>query len=214
VWRLFALTPEHAAYLRQFEYTPRMRRDPDKALLLLDPLRVAVGLPIGKEGGYFVGGTSGEGSDHDASVQDSNSSPVGQPSLWCGWRPNEDGTAIVWDRGEKFYYYIEWLEYLIEHFLKPWGYRLNGTMNWVGQDAKDRGVITVRDNAVSVTSTRKRTNRERRRALLLQHLAIHFGPLGDNVRQRVEACPAYRLDELAKKLLTVDSLADLGPAEE
>ncbi len=147
-WRLFGLTPEHAAYLKQFNDTRRMRRDPAKARLLSDPIRIAVGLPVGEEGEYFVGGKGDGGQDEDDSILDYNEPPGDQPGLWCGWRPNEDDTAIVWDGGEKFYYYVEWLEYLIERFLAPWGYLLNGRMDWQGEEDDDRGTILVRDNRV------------------------------------------------------------------
>jgi len=147
-WRLFGLTPEHAAYLKQFNCTRRMRRDPAKVLLLSDPIRAAVGLPVGEEGEYFVGGGGDFGQAHDDSILDYNKPPGAQPGLWCKWRPNEDGTAIVWDGGEKFYDYVAWLEYLIGHFLEPWGYVLNGRMDWQGEQDDDCGTILVRDNQV------------------------------------------------------------------
>jgi uncharacterized protein (TIGR02996 family) len=147
-WRLFGLQLEHAAYLRQFSYTRRMKRDARKALHMPDPRRVAVGLQLGKEAAYFVGGQGHRGQDRDDSIRDYNKPPAGQPGLWCHWVPNADGTAIVWDKGEKFYSYVEWLEYLIEHFLRPWGYLLNGRMDWEGQDPDDVGTILVRDNRV------------------------------------------------------------------
>ena len=58
---------------------------------------------------------------------------LAQPGLWCQWVPNASGTAIVWDEGEKFYYYIEWIKYLIEHFLRA-----------VGLQAQRRGVLVRR----------------------------------------------------------------------
>jgi hypothetical protein len=119
-WRLFGLKPEHAAYLRLFNETRRMRRSPEKAGLLPDPVREAVGLPLGEEAEYFTGGRGFFGQDEDDSILDYNTPPSGQPGLWCKWTPNEDGTAIIWDQGEKFYDYIEWLEYLMHHVLTPW----------------------------------------------------------------------------------------------
>lgn len=75
--------------------------------------------------------------------------PGRQPSLWCQWTPNEDSTAIEWDFGEKFYSYVEWLEYIIKYFLKPWGYTLNGEVRYRGDDFDDLGTIVVEDNEVS-----------------------------------------------------------------
>jgi hypothetical protein len=38
------------------------------------------------------------------------------------------------------------LEYLIDHFLAPWGYVLNGEVNWQGEREDDTGKIIVADN--------------------------------------------------------------------
>lgn len=143
------LTPEHRAYLTKFNETRRIQRDPQLAARLPDPEREAVGLPIGPEGDFFVGGRGFMGQDGDDSVVSYNTPPNSQPGLWCKWAPNDDGTAIVWDEGEKFYEYTEWLWYLIENFLKPWGYTLNGTVRWQGEDPDDRGAIRVKDNNIS-----------------------------------------------------------------
>jgi hypothetical protein len=40
----------------------------------------------------------------------------------CLGLPSHYGSAIEWDGGEKFYDYRSWLCYIIEHFLKRWGY--------------------------------------------------------------------------------------------
>ncbi len=141
------LKPEHSAYLKAFRTTRRMKRDPRKAEELPDPEREAVGLPVGDEGGYFVGG-SFIGKDDDPSVLDPNTPPDGQPGLWCQWTPGRNGDTIEWDRGEKFYDYCEWLEYLIAHFLNPWGYSLSGCVEWCGEEERDTGEILVIDNKV------------------------------------------------------------------
>jgi hypothetical protein len=151
-WRLFGLKPEHAAYLKAFNETRRMQRDPAIAAGIPDPLRAAAGLPLGPEAAYFVGGQGYAGQDSDDSVVDYNHPPKGQPGLWCQWVPAEDGTAIVWDDGEKFYYYGEWLTYLIDHFLAPWGYVLNGEMAWQGEDEEDVGTICVVNNVVDLVA--------------------------------------------------------------
>jgi hypothetical protein len=148
-WRLFGLRPEHAAYLVKFSETRRMKRDATKAAGLPDPTREAVGLPLGEEAGYFVGGGGFMGQDDDESVLDHSDPPSGQPGLWCNWQPNKDGTAIVWSGAEKFYAYVDWLDYLIDNFLRPWEYVLNGKVRWRGQERDDRGIITVKDNQVT-----------------------------------------------------------------
>ncbi len=149
-WQLFGLKTEHAAYLNKFSETRRMRRDPEPLKQFLDPLREAVDLPLGKDGGYFVGGGGFAGQEHDASILDYNQPPKGQPGLWCQWVPNELATAIVWNQAEKFYYYVKWLHYLLKHFLTPWGYVVNGKVDWVGDDEADRGTIVVKDNKVII----------------------------------------------------------------
>jgi hypothetical protein len=56
----------------------------------------------------------------------------------------------VWNGQEKFYHYDEWLIYIIDNFLKPWGYKAEGTMRWVGEDPWDQGTLYVADNEVFV----------------------------------------------------------------
>jgi hypothetical protein len=65
------LAPAHRVYLKAFEDSRRMVRDAEKTALRPDPVRDAVGLPVGPEGSYFVGGDSGRGSD----ILDSNTAP-------------------------------------------------------------------------------------------------------------------------------------------
>ena len=143
------LSPEHKAFLNKFNETRRMQRKQTVASKMEDPIRIAAGLPIGKEGAYFVGAKGFCGQDTDDSVVNSNTPPSGQPSLWCQWVPNENGTAIEWDGGEKFYEYVDWIEYLISNFLAPWGYVLYGEVEWFGEDRDDRGMIIIEDNVVS-----------------------------------------------------------------
>ena len=54
-------------------------------------------------------------------IDDYNTPPEGQPQLWCPWRPSCAGTCLVVpDNGEnKHYQATRWLQYLVDHFLKP-----------------------------------------------------------------------------------------------
>lgn len=154
------LEENHKAYLERFAETRRMKRDAVKCQTLPDSIREAVGLPVGVEGEYYLCPGRYEDS-RDASVVDYNEPPSTQPGLWCQWVPNEDGTAIVWDEGEKFYYYAEWLEYIVKNFLIPWGYKLNGVVEWSGEESGDLGAIEVTDNKIEVMEaviTYKRTS--------------------------------------------------------
>lgn len=142
------LKAEHKAYLQKFSGTRRMERDDKKTATRPDPIREAVGLPAGPDGCYFVGESGFRGQDTSFDLLDYNKCPLGQPSLWCDWVPTEDGHGIEWDGREKFYHYVEWIEYLIEHFLEPWGYILNGEVKWQGESMEDRGKIVITDNHV------------------------------------------------------------------
>ncbi len=148
------LSKEHSEFLQQFAETRRMKRNAEKTAQRPDPFRIAAGLPVGPDGGYFVGEEGFAGQDNGPDVVDHNRPPSGQPGLWCQWVPNRDNTAIRWDGGEKFYSYVEWLEYLIEHFLKPWGYTLNGEVEWEGEDQGDVGKIVVENNVVRTKQAR------------------------------------------------------------
>ncbi len=143
------LSPEHFAYLQTFSQTRRITRDAAKTALMSDAIRESVGLPVGEQGGYFVGSPNDYGQDRTADVTDYNRPPIGQPGLWCQWTPNDDGTAIEWDQGEKFYAYVEWIKYLIRHFLAPWGYVINGEVTWEGESKGDMGAIVIVNNDVS-----------------------------------------------------------------
>ena len=157
------LAPEQRLYLTCFSQTRRVKRSVEHLQELADPIRTAVGLPLGSEGAYFVGQDSPYSIPlDDTSVVDLNTPPEGQPGLWCQWVPTDDGTAITWNGGDSFYYYVEWIEYLVEHFLAPWGHVLNGTVSWECDEAHcwsdeamdlvpcvERGEIVIQNNIVS-----------------------------------------------------------------
>jgi uncharacterized protein (TIGR02996 family) len=153
--KLFGLRPEHAAYLRQFGDTRRMKRDAALLEGVADPVREAVGVPVGVEGAWFVGSDEYFGPGAHPSILDPNRPPKGQPGLYCQWVPSEDGTAIEWDGVEKFYDYVPWLRYVLQHFLIPWGYVVNGRMEWQGEDPSDEGTIHVRENQIEVKGSRR-----------------------------------------------------------
>lgn len=98
-----------------------------------ETVRTAVEI-YGQNGEFYVG-------DEDIAVGDYNTPPKGQPGLWCQWII-ENG-ELKWDGGEKFYNYVEWLQYLIKNFFAPWGVILNG------EDRNDVGMIVVTDNKVT-----------------------------------------------------------------
>lgn len=134
-----------ALYLLDFARTRRVKRSQSILMTIPDPGREAVGLPLGEEGGYFINESHPQATE---SVIDENRPPKGQPGLYCQWQPTADGCAIEWNGHEKFYRYVEWLQYLLVHFMIPWGYRLNGTVSYSGELSSDRGQIVVVDNQI------------------------------------------------------------------
>lgn len=147
------LSDEHLRYLLAFSNSRRMHQDGTK--LPRDRLREEADLPDIAE--YYVGHAdpidedfmvqwANAGQEETAAVIDFNSPPPSQPGLWCKWVPGRK--SIYWNGAEKFYHYVEWLRYIIDHFLRPWGYVLDGEVRWRGEDFSDMGTIVVRDNVV------------------------------------------------------------------
>jgi len=95
------------------------------------------------------------GQDKDSSIIDYNSPPTTQPGLWCQWIPSKSKDAIEWDGNEKFYDYVEWIQYMINNFFSPWGYVLNGIVYWKGEDENDVGLINIKNNVLEVKSKLK-----------------------------------------------------------
>lgn len=130
------LSPKMKEFLIQLAETRRMVRNQHPT--------------FGIGGEFYVGAHSdGQmGQSNSPDVMDHNQPPSTQPGLWLQWIPNADGTAIEWDCGEKFYYYKEWLMYLIHKILAPNGYVLNGQVTWQGEETGDVGEIYVENNKV------------------------------------------------------------------
>ena len=144
------LTPDQVAFIQKFSSTRRMKRDEASVARRADPLREAVGLPVGTEGEYYVGADRYDCGFNDKSVLNGNYPPETQPGLWCNWTVSDDGTEFKWNEGEKFYSYIEWLEYMIAHFFEPWGKKMSGNITWQGEDEEDTGTIIVDDNQITI----------------------------------------------------------------
>lgn len=69
------------------------------------------------------------------------------PGIWCQWIINSN-KKLEWNGAEKFYNYVEWLEYLIENIFDPRDYKLNGRIRFRGERFLDIGIIYVKDNVV------------------------------------------------------------------
>lgn len=141
------LNEHEVKYLQAFNATRRMKRT---------------------KGQYYVDGMGFKGQDHEDDVLEYNTSPDGQPGLWCAWTVSDDGTRIMWDECEKAYNMGEWLVYIIDHFIKPgavtsatdvqldqpqflpftYDHVVNGTVTAAGEDPGDLWVLMVEDNVV------------------------------------------------------------------
>lgn len=140
-------TPEQIAYINKFSSTRRMMRDISKLKKIYKGEFGFLNTPYcyGHDGEYFVGGLGYAGQDRDESVYNEGGEPPRtQPGLWCHWVLSEDGTELKWNGAEKFYKYIEWLQYMIDNFFTGWGIELSGEIKWQGQDELDYGTIKVR----------------------------------------------------------------------
>ena len=142
------LSDEQITYINTFSSTRRMARNESILASMPDPVRDAVGLPVGQQGEFYVGSTSDFGQTRDKSIIDFNLPPKSQPGLWCDWEVSDDGKYLEWNGSEKFYGYVEWLEYMNKNFFTPWKKDLNGEIKWEGDDSSDRGVIVVINNNV------------------------------------------------------------------
>jgi hypothetical protein len=76
------------------------------------------------------------------------------PGLYCQWTCDDEGLTLAWDQGEKFYDYIEWIRYLVEHYFLPWGIRLSGVVEWAGEEQGDVGKLEFSDGCFNVTEGR------------------------------------------------------------
>lgn len=74
------------------------------------------------------------------------------PSIYCGWQlrlDENDMYFLEWDSKEKFYNYVEWIQYITE-LISDWELKLNGRVFFQGESMGDVGFILVKDNVVTV----------------------------------------------------------------
>lgn len=143
-----ALNQNQVNYLKAFSESRRIKRHSNLCEQKEDSVRKAVDLPVGEEGEFCVFGDDFNW-DSDETIIDYNTYPKTQHSLWCHWIPSEDGKEILWNGAEKFYGYIQWINYINESFLKPWGITINGDVKWFGEDEEDIGIIVAKDAEIS-----------------------------------------------------------------
>lgn len=91
------------------------------------------------------------------------------------WTPNKDGTAMVWNDGEKFYDYAEWLQWLIDYYFKPRNIELRGRINYQGEEIGDVGYLEVLEDQHVRTYTL-----EAKGIVECPHCGERFNPDEDN----------------------------------
>lgn len=145
------VTPQMKEYINRFSSTRRMPRDVEKIKEIYPNWKELCFFgDLGEKGAYFAPIDKEYGQVKDDSILDYNAWQVSvHPGLWCQWIINDEN-QLVWDEGEKFYNYTEWLEYMIENFFEPLGYVLNGQIDWQGEESDDRGAIVVVNNQISI----------------------------------------------------------------
>jgi len=129
------LTKEDSKFLQGLNATRRMKRNLEG---------------YGVDGEFFVEKLNDFGQENTPDVVDHNSPPSTQPSLWCNWIPTLDGMGLEWDSGEKAYNMEDWVVYLINRYLEPRGYVVNGEVEAQGEERGDNWTIRVVDNVVKV----------------------------------------------------------------
>ncbi len=138
------LNEAEAGYLRAFAATRRWDRPGGPYVVLDHPLA-----------------SDDPGDDVDAH----NRPPPGQPGLWCDWVPCLDGHCLAYNGREKFYRPVEWMRYVIDHFLRPgaiasgsglpcfdgftFNHSCNGVVAGARRDTAEVFLIEVRDNSVT-----------------------------------------------------------------
>lgn len=126
-------------------------------------------------GPYDVPGNPWADESGNVPTSDYNVPPAGQPGLWCDWEPCWDGCCLAYNGVEKFYGAVEWMRYLIDHFLKPgalasqtrdprfagfaFDHVLEGMVVGCRRDNKELFAITVSDNVVRTQILRRADRR-------------------------------------------------------
>lgn len=129
------LTEEDAEFIRKLTDSRRMK--------------LKVDAKYGVEGEFYVNDDNSMFGKNDV-VIDNNNPPSTQPGLWCHIVPTRDSFGLEWDGGEKTYHMEDWIFYLINRYLAPRGYVVNGTMEAFGEDHGDIWAIKVEDNVVRI----------------------------------------------------------------
>ncbi len=116
-------------------------------------------------GPYEVPGNPYVDEPPESSLGAYNRPAFGQPQLWCQWEPCWSGCCLAFSGAEKFYQPVQWLAYLIDHFLRPgaeasrsglayfeeftFDHQLEGLVVGCRRDTRELYGIRVEDNVVT-----------------------------------------------------------------
>jgi len=146
------LRDSEMAFLNAFSQMPRQKLDVVKVQEVFqgeygNPFPKRKGKDVyGEEGEYYVGSLL---ATHKVEAVVGDEAPATQPSSWCHWCAER--TRLLWDGEEEFEKPVEWLRYVIKHFLDPWGIAVDGAVQWQGFDVPhDRGTISVWSSKIHV----------------------------------------------------------------
>ena len=111
----------------------------------------------------------------------------------CQWEIQPDRQTIQCNYSECRWDHEVWMQHIIDNFIKPEGYLLNGEIEWYGEYDEDNGIITIENNIVTVTSFKCRDcyklqqslkALEKRLAYLEQH--VKYMPGGEGALEAKE----------------------------
>lgn len=92
--------------------TRRVERDSQKLATRLGITLEDCIAKYGIEGELYCDDKINSSIVHTCYIVDYSSPPVTQPDLFCQWIYDKDEQGIVWNGGEKFYKYVEWIKYI------------------------------------------------------------------------------------------------------
>lgn len=154
------ITKDFMEYINRFAQTRRMERKNEEIKRIYPKWKeLCFNGELGKQGEYFAPDTTDNfaGQNQDTSIIHYNNPPCTQPGLWCDWAifpaeeiedKNEFSAYLAWDKMEKFYYYVDWLKYLIKNFIEPSNLSITGAVLAVGEEDGDATYIIVDNNNV------------------------------------------------------------------
>ena len=71
--------------------------------------------------------------------------------MHCCWSLNKEGTAIIPpDETQKMGDYVNWIKKILDDMIIAWGYTLNGSCQWDGEEKEDMGIIEIKDNVITI----------------------------------------------------------------